>query len=189
MIENYEASSKYACDRPLIPQLQHLRDIVVALDLHSMQVQNDSKRQGQDDKQGEASSYRTFELLAEIAVLSTDRGTCGTEDMQEILSRGKSCQVPLRRPFFLSMLKAAVILVSRSRATKELIDSLLAEMQRHNIYPDQATTGILVDLITEESNQGRGRAEDVRWILEHAAAGGSTRVTALAPRFVSYENG
>jgi hypothetical protein len=169
--------------------LQQLRDIVVALDLHRMQVQNDSKRQGQHDEQGEASSYRTFELLAEIAVSSAERGTCGTGDMQEILSRGKSCQVPLRRPFFLSMLKAAAILVSRSRATKELIDGLLAEMQRYNISPDQATTGILVDLITEESNQGRGRAADVRWILEHAAAKGPMRATALAPRFAPYEIG
>jgi len=56
---------------------------------------------------------------------------------------------------------------------------ILAEMQSYNISADQATSSVLIDLISSESAQGRARASDVWWILDH---GGGPHGAALAPR-------
>ena len=164
MIEERKASAS-----PFILQLQAARDLKSALGVHHLQQEKEAKLTTFQDTgasiRGRAdapsSSTRrvsrassTFEALADIAKSSAHAGTCEASDVHELLARARACQARLRRPFFFSLVKTAAILISRSLATRELINSILTEMKtNHSIPPDQATISALVDLICSLSEQ------------------------------------
>jgi hypothetical protein len=158
MIEERKATAS-----PFILQLQAARDLKSALGAHHLQQEKEEKLKTFQDTgasirgRADAPSSRassTFEALADIAKSSAHAGTCEASDVQELLARARACQARLRRPFFFSLVKAAAILISRSLATRELINSILTEMKtNHSIPPDQATISALVDLISSLSEQ------------------------------------
>lgn len=158
MIEERKASAS-----PFILQLQAARDLKSALGAHHLQQEKEEKLKTFQDTgasirgRADAPSSRassTFEALADIAKSSAHAGTCEASDVQELLARARACQARLRRPFFFSLVKTAAILISRSLATRELINSILTEMKtNHSIPPDQATISALVDLISSLSEQ------------------------------------
>jgi hypothetical protein len=152
---------------PFGVQLRALGDLTAALDLQRSALEKEALGPEDAGTQRDARSADTIEILAEIATASAKRGMCGTADLEEILARAKACHVPLRRPLFFSLLKTAAILVSRNRAKRDLIDTLLAEMQAHSLAADQATTSVLVELVTSTADRGHARAEDVWWVLEN----------------------
>ena len=156
-------------------RLQRLRDMAAALDLHALHQQS-----------REANSLRVFETLAHVTSSCAKHGTCCAADLEELLSRTKACDAPLRRPFFLSLLKSASTLVSRSLAKREIIHTVLAAMRAAKIEPDYATINVLVDFISREAQLNRARAEDVFWLLSVADTTGEQAVAehsgALAPR-------
>jgi cold-inducible RNA-binding protein len=163
-----------ARESPFFIQLQATRDLSAALDLQRLEL--DRHRQLGTGTQRDARSAHAFQILSDISILSAERGSCSTADLEEMLARAKAYQVPLRRPFFFALLKTAAMLVLRSRAKPELIETLLAEMQAQSISPDQATTSVLVDLVTSTADRGKARAQDVWWVLDHVG------IQALSPR-------
>jgi len=170
-----------ARESPFFMQLQATRDLSAALDLQrleleSLELEKNVHRQFGTGTQRDARSAHAFQILSDISILSAERGSCSTADLEEMLARAKAYQVPLRRPFFFALLKTAAMLVLRSRAKPELIETLLAEMQAQSISPDQATTSVLVDLVTSTADRGKARAKDVWWVLDHVG------IQALSPR-------
>ena len=165
-----------ARESPFFMQLQAKRDLSAALDLQRLELEKDVHRQFGTGTQRDARSAYAFQILSDISILSAERGSCSTADLEEMLARAKAYQVPLTRPFFFALLKTAALLVLRSRAKPELIETLLAEMQAQSISPDQATTKVLVDLVTSTAERGKAQAKDVWWVLDHVG------IQALSPR-------